>query len=60
MSKTESMDFSDDRLLSLAASMIDDHNLIGALKILNKNAELNYNDDRSYMLYAEAYDDMGL
>lgn len=60
MSKTESMDFSDDRLLGLAASMIDDHNLTGALKILNKNAELNFNDDRSYMLYAEAYDDMGL
>ncbi len=60
MSKAERLDLSDERLLSLAASMIDDHNFIGALKMLNKNAGLNFNDDRSFMLYAEAYDDMGL
>ena len=54
------MDFSDDRLLDLAARKIDEHNLIDALKILNKNGEINFNDDRSYMLYAEAYDDMDL
>ena len=60
MSKTEEIDFSDERLLAIAADMLDDHNLIGALKILNKNAELNYDDDRSFMLYAEAFDDMEL
>ncbi len=60
MSKTQPMDFSDDRLLDLAARKIDEHNLIDALKILNKNGEINFNDDRSYMLYAEAYDDMDL
>lgn len=60
MSKTEEIDFSDERLLTLAADMLDDHNLIGALKILNKNAELNFSDDRAYMLYAEIFDDMEL
>ena len=60
MRKTEAIDFSDERLLELAADMLDDHNLTGALKILNKNAELNYNDDRSFMLYAEIFDDMEL
>lgn len=60
MSKTEEIDFSDERLLAIAADMLDEHNLIGALKILNKNAELNYDDDRSFMLYAEAFDDMEL
>ena len=56
----EAIDFSDDRLLTLAARKLDDHNLIGALKILNKNAELNFDDDRSFMLYAEVFDDMEL
>lgn len=60
MSKTEAIDFSDDRLLTLAASRLDNHNLIGALKLLNKNAELNFDDDRSFMLYAEVFDDMEL
>lgn len=60
MSKTQEIDFSDERLLTLAAEMLDDHNLIGALKMLNKNAELNYCDDRAYMLYAEIFDDMEL
>lgn len=60
MSKTLEIDFSDDRLISIAADMIDDHNYIGALKMLNKNAEITGNDEDSYMLYAEAFDDMGL
>ncbi len=60
MSKTQSIDLSDERLLSLAASLMDGHNFIEALKILNKNAEVNFNDDRSYMLYAEVFDDMEL
>ena len=54
------MDYSDDRLLGLSASLIDEHNYIGALKILNKNAEINYNDADSYRLYAEIFDDIGL
>lgn len=60
MNKTVEIDLSDDRLISLAADLIDEHNYIGALKILNKNAELNGNDVDSYMLYAEIYDDLGL
>ncbi|HIU00469.1 MAG TPA: hypothetical protein IAB64_00615, partial [Candidatus Coproplasma excrementavium] len=60
MSKTEAMDFSDDRLLALAAEKLDEHNLIGALRLLNKNSALNFPDDRSFMLYAEIYDDMEL
>lgn len=60
MSKTVDIDLSDDRLIAIAADMIDDHNYIGALKMLNKNAELTGNDEDSYMLYAEAFDDMGL
>lgn len=60
MKKTVEMDFSDDRLLAIAADMLDEHNLIGALKMLNKNGELNYDDDRSFMLYAEIFDDMQL
>lgn len=60
MKKTVEIDLSDDRLISIAADMIDDHNYIGALKMLNKNAELNGNDEDSYMLYAEIFDDMGL
>lgn len=60
MSKTLEIDFSDDRLISIAADIIDDHNYIGALKMLNKNAEITGNDEDSYMLYAEAFDDMGL
>lgn len=60
MSKTVDIDLSGDRLIAIAADMIDNHNYIGALKMLNKNAELNGNDEDSYMLYAEAFDDMGL
>ena len=60
MSKTVDIDLSDDRLIAIAADMLDDHNFIGALKMLNKNAELSGNDQDSYMLYAEIYDDMGL
>ncbi len=60
MNKTDSIDFSADRLIAIAADMIEDHNYISALKMLNKNAVLNGNDEDSYMLYAEAFDDMGL
>lgn len=59
-SRAEGIDLSDERLLDMAAAMLDEHNLTGALKMLNKNAEINYDDERSFMLYAETYDDMGL
>lgn len=60
MSKTFSIDLSEDRLLAIAADCVEEHNYIGALRMLNKNAELNGNAEDSYMLYAETFDDMGL
>lgn len=60
MSKTVKIDLSGDRLIAVAADMLDDHNYIGALKMLNKNAGISGNDEYSYMLYAEIFDDMGL
>lgn len=60
MRKTQQIDLSEERLLAIAADCLEEHNLIGALRMLNKNAELNGNADGSYMLYAETFDDMGL
>lgn len=60
MKKTDAIDLSADRLISIAADSIEEHDYIKALKMLNKNAVLNGNDEDSYMLYAEAFDDMGL
>ncbi|MCD8039971.1 MAG: hypothetical protein LUF82_00435 [Clostridia bacterium] len=60
MAKKETIDFSEDRLLDMAADFIEDHNYMAALKMLNKNAELNYADDRSFLMYAEIYDDLGM
>lgn len=60
MNKTDAIDFSPDRLIAIAADDVEAHDYIGALKMLNKNAVLNGNDEDSYMLYAEAFDDMGL
>ena len=60
MSKTVKFDLSSARLLGIASDMVEEHNYIGALKMLNKNSDLNYNDEDSYMLYAEIFDDMGL
>lgn len=60
MGKTVNIDLSSDRLIAVAADMVDDHNFIGALKMLNKNAALHCNDGDSFMLYAEIFDDMGL
>jgi len=60
MDKTSKIDFGADRLISIAADAIENHNYITALKMLNKNAVLNGNDEDSFMLYAEAFDDMGL
>jgi tetratricopeptide (TPR) repeat protein len=60
MIKTTGIDFSEDRLLAIAADYLEDHNYIGALKMLNKNAQINGNAEESYMLYAETFDDMEL
>ncbi len=60
MKKNYQIDFSGDRLLSIAADMLDEHNYMGALKMLNKNAEMWGDDADSYMLYAETFDDMEL
>lgn len=60
MKKTVEIDLSSDRLIAVAADMVDDHNYIGALKMLNKNADIHCNDEDSYMLYAEIFDDIGL
>lgn len=60
MKKITGIDLGGDRLISLAADLVDNHNYIKALKMLNKNAEINGNDDDSLMLYAEIFDDMGL
>lgn len=60
MSKSVSIDLSADRLIAIAADMVDEHNYIGALKMLNKNAGITGNDADSYMLYAEIFDDIGL
>lgn len=58
--KIVKIDLSDDRLIGLAADLVDEHEYITALKMLNKNAELTGNDEDSYMLYAEIFDDLGL
>ncbi len=60
MKKTMKIDLSSDRLIAIAADLVEEHNYISALKMLNKNAERNVNDEDSYMLYAEIFDDMGL
>lgn len=60
MEKTLPIDLSSGRLLDVAEGLIEEHNYISALKILNKNAALNSNDEESYMLYAEIFDDIGL
>jgi len=60
MAKTLGFDLGADRLIGIAADLVDAHNYIGALKMLNKNAEIQGNDEDSYMLYAEIFDDMGL
>lgn len=59
MKKTVKIDFGSDRLIAIAADLVEEHNYIGALKMLNKNAELNCNDEDCYMLYAEIFDDIG-
>lgn len=60
MNKTVKIDLGSERLIAVAADMVDEHDYIGALKMLNKNADLNGNDYYSHMLYAEIFDDCEL
>lgn len=60
MQKIVDIDLSADRLIAVAADLVDDHNYIRALKMLNKNAREEGDDEDSLMLYAEIYDDLGL
>ncbi len=60
MGKTTQIDLSGDRLISVALKMADDHNYIGALKMLNKYSERGEISLDALSLYAEIYDDLGL
>ncbi|MDE7330610.1 MAG: tetratricopeptide repeat protein [Clostridia bacterium] len=60
MAKFTEIDLSDDRLISIASDMVDNHKYIEALKMLNKNEGISGSDEDALMLYAEIYDDMGL
>ncbi|MCD8285681.1 MAG: tetratricopeptide repeat protein [Clostridia bacterium] len=60
MKKTYNIDYSGDTMLAAADTLFDDGQTIEALRILNRNAALNGNDEVSYFLYAEIYDELGL
>lgn len=59
MTKNVRLDFSFDRLIQTAEKLIDAHDYTGALKILNKNAELNEDLGYAHLLYAQIFDDLG-
>lgn len=54
------IDLGEERILNIASHMVDDHNYINALKMLNKCVEVNGNTVNTSELYAEIYDDLGL
>ena len=60
MTKTVQVDFSFDRLMQTAEKLIDAHEYLGALKILNKNSSLNEDFGYAHLLYAQIFDDLGL
>ena len=60
MTKSIQVDFSFDRLVQTAEKLIDAHDYTGALKILNKNSELNEDLGYAHLLYAQIFDDIGL
>ncbi len=60
MNKSVSFDLSADRLVQTAENLIDSRDYLGALKILNKNAERNGDEAYVHMLYAQIFDDLGL
>ena len=45
MAKTLEFDLGADRLIGIAADLVDSHNYIGALKMLNKNADADGVDE---------------
>lgn len=60
MTKSVRLDFSFERLVQTAEKLIDAHDYLGALKILNKNVELNEDLGYAHLLYAQIFDDLGL
>ena len=60
MGKITRIDLSGDRLISIALKMADDHNYIGALKMLNNLTGREELSLDALSLYAEIYDDLGL
>ena len=60
MTKSLQVDLSFGRLIQTAEKLVDARDYLGALKILNKNAELNGDDGYAHLLYAQIFDDIGL
>ncbi len=60
MAKTLKIDYCADRLLNVASSKLDEHDPCGALKILNTLREREGDNSETFVLYADAYDDMQL
>ncbi len=58
MSKTLTIDYSPERLINLAQSLVDDRQYIMALKMLRRKQSLYGNDDKTLMLIAEVLDDL--
>ena len=60
MKNSVSFDLSSERLIQTAENLIDSHDYLNALKILNKNVERNEDEAYMHMLYAQIFDDLGL
>lgn len=58
MKKIQQIDLTSDRLVSLASDLTDEHNYTRALKMLNKNSELYFDDEDTFALYAGIFDDL--
>ncbi len=54
------IDYSEDRLLSIADLKIEEGDSLCALRMLNRNVELGGTCADNFSLYAEAYEDLGL
>ncbi len=60
MAEKLTIDYSEEWQDSIAETMLDNHDPLGALKMLNRNRAQGGDSDESYAMYAEAYDDMEL
>ncbi len=60
MRKTLKIDYSGNRLMAVAEDLFNRERYIEALRILNKNATINGNDENTYFLYAEIFDELDL